>query len=74
MAVLAIIYLVGVGVGLAAADARPAARLGLALLWPLGPLAFAVTVSLLLAASVVAFPRIAAGAAAAAALAWWILR
>jgi hypothetical protein len=73
VAILVILYLVGVAVGLAATDARPAARLGLALLWPLGPLAFVVTVSLLVVASVIAFPRVAAAAAAAAA-AWWALR
>jgi len=39
-------------------DARPAARVGLALVWPIGPLAFVVTVTLLLAALPVAFPKI----------------
>ena len=31
-------------------DARPAARVGLALLWPIGPLAFAFTIAVLLVA------------------------
>ena len=37
-------------------DARWATRLALALLWPVGPLAFALTIALLLAASLIAFP------------------
>jgi hypothetical protein len=56
--VLAGIYVLGVAVALVAIDARGFARLGLALLWPLGPLAFVVTISILLAASLVAFPLV----------------
>lgn len=71
--VLAGIYLLGVAVALLAIDARAFSRLGLALLWPLGPLAFVVTISILLAASLVAFPVVGAivlaGAVAAAFLA-----
>jgi hypothetical protein len=50
------VYLAGVLAALAGIDARPASRVGLALLWPLGPAAFAVTLAVLLAASVIAFP------------------
>jgi hypothetical protein len=57
------IYLAGVLTGLVTIDARPASRLGLALLWPLGPAAFVVTVAVLLAASVIAFPLLWAVAA-----------
>lgn len=52
---LAAIYGVGVIWGLIAGDARPAARLGLALAWPIGPLAFVVTVAILLASTPIAF-------------------
>lgn len=52
---LAGIYGFGVLVGLMVTDARPAARIGLALAWPIGPLAFALTIALLLAATPVAF-------------------
>ncbi len=52
---LAVVYVVGVVWGVLVGDARPAARLGLALAWPLGPLAFLLTVTLLLAAAPVAF-------------------
>jgi hypothetical protein len=54
-------------------DARPAARVGLALLWPLGPLAFVVTVTILLAASLIAYPAFGVGVliAVVVAVAWW---
>lgn len=60
MNVLVGLYLAGAAVGLAAIDARWPARVGLALLWPIGPLAFVVTVAILVAASFVAFPLIGA--------------
>ena len=67
------IYLFGVAVAILTIDARPPARVALALLWPLGPLAFVVTVSILLLVSLVAFPILGAivlgGALVAAALA-----
>jgi hypothetical protein len=50
------VYLLGVAVGLAAIDARGLARLGLALLWPLGPIAFLITIGILLLALPIAFP------------------
>ena len=50
------IYLAGVLIALFTADARGITRIALALTWPLGPLAFLVTVSMLLVASLVAFP------------------
>lgn len=49
------VYVAGVAWGLLAGDAKPAARLGLALAWPLGPLAFVMTVALLLASAPAAF-------------------
>ena len=54
--IVVLIYSLGVLVGLAATDARPVARLGLALLWPIGPAAFVVTLAVLAAASLIAFP------------------
>jgi hypothetical protein len=50
------VYVVGVAWGLMVIDARPPHKIALAILWPLGPIAFAVTVTILLAASLVAFP------------------
>jgi hypothetical protein len=49
------IYLMGVLVGLWRTDGPPATKLAMALLWPIGPLAFAVTISGLLVAAVIAF-------------------
>lgn len=66
-------YVAGVVWGLLMTDARPAARVGLALLWPLGPLAFIGTVTLLLGASLIAAPAFGAAALLAATAAWWVL-
>ena len=68
------VYLVGVVVGVLAVDGGPATRVGLALLWPLGPLAFIVTVAGLVAAAAIAFPLFGVALATATAAAWWALR
>lgn len=67
------VYVAGVAWGLIVIDARPAARVGLALLWPLGPLAFVVTITILLAASLVAYPVFGAAVLIGAGIAWWML-
>jgi hypothetical protein len=51
----ALVYGIGVLWGILAIEARPAARVGLALVWPLGPVAFVVTVAVLLASAPLAF-------------------
>jgi len=68
-----VVYVAGVVWGLVAIDARPAARLGLALVWPVGPLAFVVTIAILLAASLIAFPLFGLAVLAAAGVMWWVL-
>ena len=50
------VYAIGVVIALFAIDAPGLKRLGLALLWPLGPAAFVITISLLLLALPIAFP------------------
>jgi hypothetical protein len=67
------IYLAGVVVALAVMrDAWPA-RVGTALVWPLGPLAFVVVVTILLLASVLLWPLLLLPLAALVALAgWWL--
>ena len=67
------VYLLGAVAGIAVIDARAPARVALALLWPLGPLAFLATVSILLLASLVAFPAVGLAAAVAILLAFAVL-
>lgn len=71
---IAVLYVVGVVIGLAAIDGGPAARVGFALAWPLGPLAFLVTVAGLLVVAGIAFPIFGVGLAATLGGAWWALR
>ncbi|HLG60193.1 MAG TPA: hypothetical protein VI485_32930 [Vicinamibacterales bacterium] len=49
------IYLAGMAVGLWRTDAPWPSRVMLAALWPIGPVAFVVTVAILLAAAPIAF-------------------
>jgi hypothetical protein len=67
------VYIVGVVVGVVCGDAHPAHRVTLAVLWPLGLVAFLVTLAVLCVASLIAFP-IVAGALLAASVALWALR
>jgi hypothetical protein len=48
-------YFIGVLIGFWRTDAKLLKRLALALLWPIGPLAFVVTVAVLIAVSPFAF-------------------
>ena len=75
MKVLWALYAAGAIVAIWRTDAAWPTRLALAALWPVGPLAFLVTVSILLAASLIAFPVVAGaiGVVVAAAL-WWLMR
>ena len=68
------VYVVGVVWGLLRIDARPLARVALALLWPLGPIAFIVTLAILVAASVVAFPLFGALVLTAVVATWWTFK
>jgi hypothetical protein len=65
------LYLAGIAFALWRTDAPWPMRTVVALLWPLGPAAFIVTVSILIAASTIAFPVVGAVVAAGALLAWW---
>ena len=68
------VYLVGVVVGLLATQGGPGTRLLLAVLWPLGPLAFLITVGGLLIVAAIAFPVFGVILAGVAAAAWWLWR
>ena len=70
---LVVVYVAGVVWGLLRSDAAPAARVGLALLWPVGPIAFALVTAILLAALPIAFPLVGASILAVAGAAWWLL-
>lgn len=72
MRVALTLYVAGAVLALWRTDASWPGRIALAVLWPIGPLAFVATVSLLLAASLIAFPAVGALVAAAAVLAWWL--
>ena len=48
------IYVIGVLIGLWRVDAHPASRLGWALLWPVGPVAFAATLATLVVVALIA--------------------
>ena len=67
------LYLAGVAIGLVATRGGIASRIGLAVLWPLGPLAFVVTSAGLLVVAGVAFPPFGVVLAAAIAAVWWAL-
>jgi hypothetical protein len=70
---LAAVYVAGIVWCILVSDARPAERVTLALLWPLGPLAFVVTVIVLLAASVIAYPLVVVPVLTAVAVLCWAL-
>jgi hypothetical protein len=74
MMAISVVYGLGCLVTWLRADAPPASRLALALLWPLGPLAGLVTLSALTVAAMIAFPIFGAIAVAATAGGWWLLR
>ena len=71
---ISLVYVAGVAWGLLVIDARAGVRIGLAVLWPLGPIAFIVTLTVLLAASLIAFPIFGAVVVALAAIALIALR
>ena len=68
---LAAVYVAGIVWCVFVSDARPAERLTLALLWPLGPLALVVTVMILLVASVIAYPLVVVPVLTAVAVLCW---
>lgn len=70
MTVAWLVYVAGVLLALWRTDALWSTRIVLALLWPIGPAAFVVTVSLLLVVSLFVFPIF--GALVAAGLLGWL--
>ena len=68
------VYLAGVAIGLVATQGGVGTRLALALLWPLGPLAFILVSAGLLLIAAVVFPIFGVMLATAVAGAWWVFR
>ena len=73
MRAVLLIYVLGVAAGLVFTDARPPARIALALAWPLGPLAFVTVVTGLLIAALYIFPVFGAVVATGVVAGWWFL-
>jgi hypothetical protein len=72
--VLWAIYAAGALLALWRTDAGWPTRIAVAVLWPLGPVAFLVTVAILLGASLIAFPVVAGLVAAVVAVGvWWLV-
>ena len=67
------LYLIGAAFGLLRADAPWPQRVGIAALWPIGPLAGVLTVAGLVVVAAVAFPWFGALLAAALGTAAWLL-
>ena len=68
------IYFAGVLIGIAVIRDRWPARLGLALVWPLGPIAFVAVVAILLVAAAILWPiPVLAATAVLGAAAWLML-
>ncbi len=73
MAYVLAVYAVGVLIGLVMTDARPLARVALAVLWPIGPLAFVAVICTLLVTSALVFPLAGVAILAAALIGWlWL--
>lgn len=73
MNVFLLVYLAGALWGLLRSDASPVTRAVLALSWPIGPIAFAVVIAILLASMPIAFPVVGTSILTAAGAAWWFL-
>jgi hypothetical protein len=65
------IYVLGAALAVWRTDAAWPVRAAVAILWPLGPAAFILTVLLLIGASTIAFPAVGVLLAAGGLLAWW---
>lgn len=73
MAYVLAVYAIGVLVGLVMTDARPLARLALAALWPVGPLAFAAVICTLVVTAAFVFPLVGVAIGTAAIIGWlWL--
>ena len=72
-AILLAIYLAGLLIGLALIRDRWRTRLGLALVWPLGPIAFLVVAAILSVTAAILWPVPVLGVAAVLGAAAWLM-
>jgi hypothetical protein len=73
MTFLVLTYAIGVAIGLMVMRDRWPARIGIAMVWPLGPLAFCVVVPLMLAVAAIVWPvPVLGGATLLAAIAYMV--
>jgi hypothetical protein len=68
-----LLYLAGVGLGLAVMRDPLPTRIATALVWPLGPIAFVVVITVLLAVAAVVWPLQVLGSAALISGLIWLL-
>ena len=73
MTLLAGLYAAGVVIGLLRVDGPPATKIGVALVWPLGLLAFVVTIAMLVCVAAIAFPMFGIALALLIIAAWALL-
>ncbi len=68
-----VVYVIGVAVGLGVMPDPWPTRVGTALVWPLGPVAFLMVLAILLVTAVLLWPALALAAAALAGAGAWLL-
>jgi hypothetical protein len=70
---LVLLYVAGAGVGLWRTDGTAATRIRLAILWPIGVVATAVTTAILLLAAAILFPLFGLALGASLIGGWWLV-
>ena len=68
-----VVYLLGVAIGLMVMRDPWPTRIGTALVWPLGPIAFVLVISLLLIVATILWPLLILGSAAVIGALGWVL-
>ncbi len=72
-AVWTTIYVLGVIVGLLRVDGSAMTKVGIALVWPLGLVAFIVTMAMLVGVAAIAFPMFGIALAGVLVAAWYFI-
>lgn len=69
---LFLLYVLGAAIALWRADGTAATRIGLAILWPLGVVAAAVTTAILVLSAAILFPLFGLALGASVLGGWWL--